>query len=182
MWALMVVAMMLPAAIPAVRHVSVNSLRWRRRRAMLTFVTVYLSVWVALGVILVVISTFWPSIDGGLALAVALAIAAAWQLTVHKQRALRDCHRPSPLPPHGWRATIGVIRFACLNGLACLRSCWAMMVAMGVASSMILVWMIAITGIVTTEKLARKPRRATHASTAVLAAGAAVAGASALFA
>jgi predicted metal-binding membrane protein len=179
-WALMVVAMMLPAAIPAVRHLAVNSLRWRRRRAMVTFVAVFLLVWVGLGVLLAMISTLWSSIDGGAVSATALALAAGWQLTVHKRRALRDCHRPSPLPPHGWRATAGVIRFASLNSLACLRSCWAMMVAMGVASSMMLVWMIAITGIVTTEKLAQKPRRVTHASTAVLAAGAIVVGVSAL--
>jgi predicted metal-binding membrane protein len=180
MWALMVVAMMLPAAIPAARHLAVNSLRWRRRRAVVTFLAVFLLVWVGLGVLLAAISTLWSSIDGGAVSATALALAAGWQLTVHKRRALRDCHRPSPLPPHGWRATAGVIRFASLNSLACLRSCWAMMVAMGVASSMMLIWMIAITGIVTTEKLAQKPRRATHASTAVLAAGAMVVGAGAL--
>jgi predicted metal-binding membrane protein len=108
-------------------------------------------------------------------LAVALATAAGWQLTAHKRRALLDCHRPSPLPPQGWRATAGVVRFAARNGLACLRSCWAMMLAMGVASSMMLLWMVAVTGIVTTEKLAERPRRAARAGAVVLAAGAVLA-------
>src|SRR5205085_1687546 len=49
MWALMVVAMMLPTALPAVRHVAAASLRWRRGRAIALFVSVYVSVWVAFG-------------------------------------------------------------------------------------------------------------------------------------
>jgi predicted metal-binding membrane protein len=177
MWALMVVAMMLPAAIPAVRHVAVNSLRWQRRHAMATFVACYVSVWVAFGAVVVAVSRLWSSIDGAAVMAVALAVAGSWQLTVHKRRALRDCHRPLPLPPRGWHATAGVVRFASLNSLACLRSCWAMMLAMGVASSMVVVWMLTITGIVATEKLVQKPRRATRASAGVLVAGAVVAGA-----
>jgi tyrosinase len=180
MWTLMVVAMMLPAALPAVRHVGANSLRWRRRRAMATFVAVYVSIWVAFGVLLLAVSRVWSSLDGAALLPLALALSAGWQLTVHKRRALRDCHRPLPLPPRGRRATVGVIRFALFNGLACLRSCWAMMFAMGVASSAMVFWMIAITGIVTTEKLAQKPRQATRAGSALLAGGALLVGASSL--
>jgi predicted metal-binding membrane protein len=182
MWSLMVVAMMLPTALPAVRHVAVNSLRWRQRRAMATFVAVYVSMWVAFGTLLVVVSPLWSAIDTTVLLALGLAVAAGWQMTASKRRALRDCHRPSPLPPHGLRATVGVVRFALVNGLACVRSCWAMMFAMGIASSMMIFWMVAITGIVTTEKLARKPRQAIRASAALLAVGALVTGASALIA
>jgi predicted metal-binding membrane protein len=146
------------------------------------FVAVYVSIWVAFGVALLAVSPLWSSIDSAAVLGVALALAAGWQMTGQKRRALRDCHRPSPLPPRGRRATAGVIRFAFLNGLACLRSCWAMMFAMGVASSTMFFWMIAVTGIVTTEKLAQKPRQATRVAAALLAAGALVAGASVLIA
>ncbi|MGZ4313081.1 MAG: copper chaperone, partial [Solirubrobacteraceae bacterium] len=86
-------------------------------------------------------------------------------------RALRDCHRPSPLPPAGRRATAGVARFAMRNGTACVRSCWAMMVAMAVATTATTFWMVAITGLALTEKLAPKPRQATRAGAALLAAG-----------
>jgi predicted metal-binding membrane protein len=68
-----------------------------------------------------------------------------------------------------------VLRFASINALACVRSCWAMMLAMGVARSMMLFWMVAITAIVTTEKLAERPRRAARAGAVVLAAGAVLA-------
>jgi predicted metal-binding membrane protein len=47
-----------------------------------------------------------------------------------------------------------------------------MMLAMGVARSMMLFWMVAIVGIVTAEKLAERPRHAGRAGAVVLAAGA----------
>jgi predicted metal-binding membrane protein len=180
MWTLMIVAMMVPAALPAMQHVAVNTLRWRRRRAVATFLAAYMSIWIAFGAVLIVVSPLWSGVDGKLVLAVALALAAGWQLTVQKRRALRDCHRPSAPPPRGWRATRGVLSFASRNGSACMRSCWAMMLAMGVASSMMVFWMVALTGIVLTEKLATKPRQATRLAAALLAAGALFTGASAL--
>ena len=182
MWTLMVVAMMLPSALPAVSHVAANSLRWRRRRAMATFVGVYLSIWIAFGALVLAASAALSGVDGARGLAGALALAAVWQMTAQKRRALRDCHRPSPLPPRGRPATAGVARFALVNGSACVRSCWAMMLAAAVATSASTVCMIAIAGIVTAEKLAQRPRRATRASAVVLAAGAAAAAASTLLA
>jgi predicted metal-binding membrane protein len=173
MWTLMVIAMMLPATLPAVRHVAHNRLRWRRRRATVTFVAVYLGIWGAFGAPLVALSPLWSAAGDHVRVVVALTLAVAWQLTPLKRRALLDCHLPSPLPPRGPRATAGVIRFALRNGTACVRSCWAMMVAMALASSGALAWTLLICAIVTTEKLAQRPRRATRAGAAVPA-GAAV--------
>jgi predicted metal-binding membrane protein len=180
MWALMVVAMMLPSTLPAARHVGTGSLRWRRRRAMITFVAGYVGVWVAFGAAVLLVLAARPGVDTELVGAGALALAAVWQLTGYKRRALGDCHRPSPLPPRGWRATAGVLRFAWLNGLACIRSCWALMLAMALARSMVIFWMIAITGIVTVEKFAAKPRQAARVSAVLLAVGAFLTGLSAL--
>jgi predicted metal-binding membrane protein len=180
MWALMVVAMMLPSALPAVRHVGANSLRWRRRRAMATFVAGYAAIWIALGAASVVILRLSSLPKAAIAPAVALALAAAWQLTPYKRRALSDCHRPSPLPPRGRRAAMGVLRFASRGSLACVRSCWALMLAMGLAQSMPIFWMVAVTGIVTVEKFAPKPRQATRISAALLAVAAFISGLSAL--
>jgi predicted metal-binding membrane protein len=171
-WSLMVVAMMLPATVPAIRHVAVNSLRRRRRRAIALFVAVYLTVWVAFGALVLVLASLWSGAGGAAVPALALGVAAAWQLTGRKRRALLDCHRTSPLPPRGWRASAAVLRFASINALACVRSCWAMMLAMGASRSLTLLWMVAITGIVTTEKLAERPRQPARAGAIVLAAGA----------
>jgi predicted metal-binding membrane protein len=158
--------------------VAANSLRWRRWRATATFLAVYILGWAVFGALVFAASPLWSGIDPAVVFAFALALAAVWQLTVYKRRGLRDCHRPSPLPPRGSRATAGVIRFASRNGYACVRSCWAMMLAMAVASSATIFWMVAITGIVTIEKLVTKPRQATRLAAVVLGAGALVTGAS----
>jgi predicted metal-binding membrane protein len=180
MWALMVLAMMLPTALPAIRHVAVNSLRRRRTRAMATFTAVYVAVWALAGAVFIAAAPAWSALSGTWVAAAGLAIAAAWQLTVHKRRALRDCHRPSPLPPTGSRATAGVVRFALRNSSACVRSCWAMMLAMAVATTATTFWMVAITGLALTEKLALKPRQAIRSGAVLLGAGALVMAAGAL--
>ena len=182
MWTLMIVAMMLPTALPAVRHVAANSLRRRRPRAMATFAAVYGLVWVAFGVLVLAVSPAWSGADRAAVAAVALAVAAVWQLSAPKRRALRDCHRPSPLPPTGRRATAGVVRFGARNASACVRSCWAMMLAMSVAATATTFWMLAITGLVLVEKLAPRPRQATRAGAVVLGAGAVAVAVSALVA
>ncbi|HEX3977514.1 MAG TPA: DUF2182 domain-containing protein [Solirubrobacteraceae bacterium] len=180
MWTLMVVAMMLPTALPAVRHVAANSLRRRRPRAMATFAAVYALIWAGFGVLVLMAAPAWAGLDRAAVAAGALALAAAWQLSSPKRRALRDCHRPSPLPPSGRRATTGVVRFAVRNGTACVGSCWAMMLAMAVATTATTFWMVAITGLVLVEKLAPKPRQATRAGAVLLAAGSLAVAASAL--
>lgn len=180
MWALMCVATMLPATLPALAHVAVNSLRRRRRRAMATFAAVYLGVWIAFGGLVLALAPLWSAPPAGVPLAAALALAAGWQFTVGKRRALRDCHRSVPLPPRGWRATAAAARFGLRNGGACVGSCWALMLAMAAAGgAAMLPATVAMTAVVTTEKLAWRPRRATRLAGALLAAAALVAAAAA---
>jgi predicted metal-binding membrane protein len=160
--------------------VAANSLRRRRARAMVTFASTYLLIWVAYGAVVIAAMPAWTALDPSVVAAGALALAAVWQLSLPKRRALRDCHRPSPLPPTGRRATVGVARFALRNGTACVRACWAMMLAMAVATAATTFWMVAITGLVLTEKLAPRPRQATRAGAVLLAAGSVLVGAGAL--
>lgn len=101
-WVLMTVAMMGPAALAGVRHTGINSLRWRRGRAMAEFSGAYLVGWTVFGGIVLLATALVPSIQSALALALTLAAAAAWQLSPLKRRWLRDCHRSVPLPPRGW--------------------------------------------------------------------------------
>jgi predicted metal-binding membrane protein len=168
-WIAMAAAMMLPGALPAVRHVAVNSLRWRRRRAVATFIAVYLTMWAAFGLLALAIAPLWSSLDATAVTAAALILAAAWQLTPAKRHALRLCHIAPPLPPRGPRATAGVVRFAVRNGAACVGSCWALMLAMTVAAPAAL-WTVVVTGIDTAEKLGPRPRRTVRAVAVLLAA------------
>jgi len=175
-WVLMSVAMMGPAALAGVRHTGLNSLRWRRGRAMAGFAAAYLAVWAIFGAVAITIVGALPDITGTVALATALTLAAAWQLTPLKRRWLRDCHRSVPLPPHGWKAELGALRFGLRNGLSCLGSCWCLMLVMVVAPANHLLWMVALTVVVTAERLVERPRYVTRMAAAALAIAAVVVG------
>jgi predicted metal-binding membrane protein len=180
MLALMAVAMMLPPAMPAIGYVAVNSFYWRRRRAVLEFVVVFLGVWVTYNLVVLGALGSTGAASSPLAPAAALALAALWQLTPAKQRALQACHRTRRLPPKGWRATAGVADFGLRNAAACLLSCWAMMLTTAFVALPSLAWMAVLTGVITTERLSRRPRRASRRVGAALGAGALAAAAIAL--
>jgi predicted metal-binding membrane protein len=177
-WTLMTVAMMGPAALAGIRHTGLNSLRWRRGRAMAEFAAAYLAVWTAFGALALTMATLVPAVPGSAAFAIVLAVAAAWQLSPLKRRWLRDCHRSVPLPLRGWAAEWAALRFGLRNGAACIGSCWCLMLVMVVASG--LLWTVLVAGFVTAEKLLQQPRRATRFGAAVLAIAAAGAAAAAL--
>jgi predicted metal-binding membrane protein len=172
MWGVMALAMMVPTAMPAVRHVAGTSLYWRRRRAAAEFLLAFLALWTAFGTLALGPLAAWGPAGYRFALPVALAAAALWQLTPLKLRALRACHRSRPLPPRGWRAGAGVADFALHNGTACLASCGAMMAAAAVSGSGRLLWMGALTGAMTVEKLSDKPLTSSRRLAALLAAAA----------
>jgi predicted metal-binding membrane protein len=177
-WTLMTVAMMGPAALAGIRHTGLNSLRWRRGRAMAEFAAAYLAVWTAFGALALTMATLVPAVPGSAAFAIVLAGAAAWQLSPLKRRWLRDCHRSVPLPLRGWAAEWAALRFGLRNVAACIGSCWCLMLVMVVASG--LLWTVLVAGFVTAEKLLQQPRRATRFGAAVLAIAAAGAAAAAL--
>jgi len=65
-----------------------------------------------------------------------------------------------------------VLRFGLRNGSACVGSCWALMLVMAVAGTGQLLWSVALTGVVSAEKLMLKPRRATRGCAVLLGAAA----------
>ncbi|MGH2840177.1 MAG: DUF2182 domain-containing protein [Solirubrobacteraceae bacterium] len=155
-WALMAVAMMGPMALPAVRHVAFNSLRPRRLRAMALYFTVFTAVWVAFGIVALGgerLASDALGVDGRILLAAALAVAAAWQLTPAKRRAIYACTRTVALPPLGRKADAGVTRFALKQGRRSVISCWALMLVMAAAGHMNLAWMAGLTAFVLFEEL-----------------------------
>jgi predicted metal-binding membrane protein len=168
-WALMTIAMMGPAALAAVRHTGLNSLRWRRRRAMAEFSAGYLAVWTAFGLVALTTAETARAVPGAQALALALIVAAAWQLSPIKRRCLRACHHVVPLPPRGWRAEAAAVRFGLRHGLSCLGSCWCLMLVMIAAPGSQVLWTAVLTGIVTSEKVSGRPRHAVRLGAAVLA-------------
>jgi predicted metal-binding membrane protein len=180
MLALMAVAMMVPTAMPAVRHVAVNSVYWRRRRAVAEFLAVFVAIWALFNLAVLGALSLWGPAGSPAAAAGVLALAALWQLTPAKRWALRACHRPRPLPPRGWRASAGVAGFGLRNGGACLLSCWALMLTTVFVPLPRLPWMAALTALIAAERLSPKPRRASRRVALALAASAVVAAAVAI--
>ena len=155
-WTLMAVTMMGPMALPAVRHVALNSLRARRLRAMTIYFAVFTAVWVAFGAVALAgerLATQTLGIDGRVLLAAALAVAAAWQLTRAKLRAIYACTRTVALPPIGPKADVACARFALKQGRRSVVSCWALMLVMAAVGHMNLAWMAALTAFVLFEEL-----------------------------
>jgi predicted metal-binding membrane protein len=177
-WTLMAVAMMLPVTLPAVRHVALNSIRRRRQRAMALYAAVYVGVWVAFGLAAtagyaLLLTVF--AIDQRAWLVVALATAAAWQLTRTKRRAVLACKTTVPLPPVGWRADRGCVRFAVVQATRCLRSCWALMAVMVIVGHASVAWMAVLGAVVAVEELTVVGRRLLAPFGAALAVAALVA-------
>jgi predicted metal-binding membrane protein len=167
-WMLMTAAMMGPATLGAIGYTGLNSLRWRRRRAMAEFSVASLAVWVAFGLLVLAATAVVRGIPGPGALARVLAVAAAWQLTPVKRRCLSGCHLGASLPPRGWRAEKGALRFGLRNGLYCLGTCWCLMLVMVAAPGGQLLWTAGLTGVITAERVVSRPRSTTRAVAVML--------------
>lgn len=171
-WALMSIAMMGPVTLRAVGYVGRNSIRRRRNRAMALYFVAYVSVWVGLGVVL--LSAGWLArdalgADARTLLAGTLAAAAAWQLSRGKRRAMFACGRTVALPPVGTRADAACVRFAWLEGMRCIRSCWALMAVMAAVGHSGFGWMAGLTALVVLEELTLVGRRLLRPTAAALA-------------
>lgn len=170
-WTLMVVAMMVPVTLPAVRYVGLNSMRCRQRRAMALYIAVYVGLWMVFGLAALGLDHLLAThaaISEQALLAIVLAAAGGWQLTRAKRRALYACGRTVPLPPLGRRADAGCARFALLHGWRCMQSCWAIMLVMVIAGHTSLIWMMALTALVVAEELTVSGRRLTQPAAGVL--------------
>jgi predicted metal-binding membrane protein len=132
---LMSTAMMVPAALPAVRRVALGALWHRRQRVAGLFLASYLGVWAAFGAVALssaavvqhVVQADTETLTSGVLIA-----AAAWELTRWKRRSLRGCHVIPPLPPRGWKADAACMRAGLRYGQQCVVGCWALMLTMAI--------------------------------------------------
>lgn len=179
-WLLMSFAMMVPATLPAVRHVALNSIDARRAREMAVYLVAYVAIWGVFGVMAftliegsrlllpVVLPATLPAAatvptsetNDGMLLAILLAIATAWQLTRTKRRAIVACKRTVPLPPDGLRADRACARFGVMQAWRCMLACWPLMLLMAaLPHPHPLLPMAALTLIVLIEERARNRDR-----------------------
>lgn len=162
-WMVMAAAMMLPVTFPAIGHVAFNSIRARRQRAMAVYVLAFTAPWLAFGLLVLAGRSVLIAADvwnDRAMLGLTLVVAAAWQLTRAKRRALYQCQQTVPLPPLGWRADVGCARFGLLQAWRCMRSCWALMLVMASAERALLPTMLIVSGLIAFEEYTRLGRRA----------------------
>ena len=160
-WGVMMVAMMLPSALPviglyaATQRNATSALA--RTTALAVFLLAYVAVWTMLGLPVYFAGLALMSLDAkALAYAVAgvLWIAGVFQLTPLKQACLRHCRSPLGFMLGHWRAGWrGGLAIGWAHALYCVGCCWGLMVVLVVAGAMGLPWVLLIACVVAVEKL-----------------------------
>jgi predicted metal-binding membrane protein len=185
MWALMMVAMMLPSAAPMILLYSrVAARSGGRMAASSLFVLAYLAIWTlfaafaALTQAALVASGRVDAMrlavgDARLAGAL-LLVAGLYQLSPVKRACLDQCRSPLSFIMRLSRPGLaGTLRLGLAHGLYCLGCCWALMLLLFVGGVMNLAWIAGLTLVVLAEKTAPRPISSLLAA-ALIAGGAAL--------
>ena len=161
MWAIMMVAMMMPSAAPMILlHARIDRADSARSRLLhiFLFIAAYLIVWTAFSVAAVeaqalliasgLVSAAALSIGDRAIAAMVLVVAAIYELTAAKRLCLEKCQSPLLFVLRFWRpGAAGAFRLGIAHGLFCVGCCWALMLLLFVGGVMNLAW-IAFLGIV----------------------------------
>jgi predicted metal-binding membrane protein len=178
LWTVMMAAMMLPALLPlALLYAGEGPGRAARTGGL---VVGYLIVWAAFGVLALAASATASRLadrNDTVAVwvgAVVLVAAGAYQLSPLKNRCLAICRSPLHILMHVGRYS-GPTRHAragAYHGGFCVGCCWSLMVALIALGVMNLAWMVALTVVITLEKVWRHgPRVAVAAGICLILLG-----------
>jgi predicted metal-binding membrane protein len=185
MWVIMMIAMMLPSAIPVtVMHARMlRSKDTNPRVRSLIFALGYVVVWggfsVAAAAVQIalerssVLSAMWMRFERVEVGAVVLIGAGLFQFSSMKNACLRQCRTPVGFLMTEWRDGMnGALGMGLKNGLYCVGCCWALMLLLFVGGVMSMLWMLALTLLMLVEKIApRGPYVARGAGVVMIAAG-----------
>jgi predicted metal-binding membrane protein len=163
MWAVMMVAMMLPSTSPMVMaYARIASARGDHpTRRLWFFAFGYLVIWTLFSVVATAIQLaliHWSLISNALATtplvsAMILGIAGIYQLTPLKDLCLGRCRSPIGFFVTHWRdGAAGAFHMGLAHGAFCVGCCWMLMALLFVAGVMNLAWVAAITVFVLLEK------------------------------
>jgi predicted metal-binding membrane protein len=170
-WFLMIGAMMLPLAIPPLQFVARQSFARRRQQAvalwLLGFIAVTALAGVAASLTIILLRASLASIELTTWAAIGYALAAGWQISETKRRALVLCHVTPPLRPFGLAADCDAARFGFGHGWRCSRSCLPVMVPVMVAGPSPME-MFVIFSLLLAERSAFQPDRRFMLRTAVI--------------
>lgn len=167
MWAVMMVAMMMPSAAPMmVIFARVSRTRRRQQRPYIptsVFISGYLGVWTGFAVVATLMqwglhsaSLLSPMmVSKSTTLGGALLIGAGmFQWTPLKYACISHCRNPLAFLLSQWReGPMGALRMGVHHGIYCLGCCWIIMGLLFVLGVMNLLWIAALAAFVLVEKL-----------------------------
>jgi predicted metal-binding membrane protein len=156
MWAVMMIAMMLPSALPLIL------LAGSVRRSLLLALG-YAVVWAVFSVgatalqralaRLLLLNPMMEASSPAVGAAL-LAVAGAYQWTPLKHACLRTCQSPMAFIARRWRSGgWGAFRMGVEHGVYCVGCCWALMLLLFAGGVMSLTVIVALTAFVAFEKL-----------------------------
>ncbi|MDQ6764676.1 MAG: DUF2182 domain-containing protein [Verrucomicrobiota bacterium] len=167
MWAIMMVAMMLPSALPMVLTFAAVA-RNRRRLGrpyvpVAIFVSGYLIVWCAFSAVAAVgqwllhrsaLLSAGMASTSALFAGLLLLAAGVFQFTPLKRACLTHCRSTFEFIMTRWReGSGGALRMGLEHGTFCTGCCWALMTLLFVVGVMNLFWIAALTALVCVEKM-----------------------------
>jgi predicted metal-binding membrane protein len=167
MWAVMMIAMMLPSALPMILTFTVVTRnRQRLGRPYIPtsiFVLGYVTIWCAFSAV-AALAQWWLHRHALLSASmvsssawlggVLLLLAGIFQFTPLKQSCLTHCRGPLEFIMTRWReGSDGAFRMGLEHGAFCAGCCWALMALLFVAGVMNILWIAALTLLVCLEKM-----------------------------
>jgi predicted metal-binding membrane protein len=168
-WLLMLIAMMLPTALPLFeiyRHATAG--RADQTRLLAAVIVGYLTAWCAFGLLAhgldltlhkLVQSNDWLTFNGWAVGAAVFAAAGAFQFTKLKDRCLENCRTPVSFLMKHWSVRTDDVTPAFglgwTHGMFCVGCCWAIMLLMFVVGTANVGWMLLLGAIMALEKNSR---------------------------
>ncbi|ADJ14621.1 DUF2182 domain-containing protein [Halalkalicoccus jeotgali] len=162
MWGVMMIAMMYPSTVPLFRLYggALRDATGPERAARLgAFMGTYALAWALTGAVPLAVNRYLPIAalaegHGALFVGGSLLVLAAYQLSPYKRRCLEYCRSPLGFLTEHYRPGVrGAIGLSARFSALCIGCCWALMGLMVVVGSMNLLWMGAITLVVSLERL-----------------------------
>jgi predicted metal-binding membrane protein len=172
MWVIMMVAMMLPSAMPMILMFAMINQRLRVRSEpyvpTAAFVAGYITIWATFSIVATaaqwgllearlvspMMASTSPALGSGL-----LICAGLYQLTPLKHACLSNCRSPLLFIMTEWRIGVhGAFMMGMRHGLYCTGCCWLLMALLFVGGVMNLLWIAALAVAILLEKTLRNVR------------------------
>ncbi len=163
MWIVMMVAMMLPSAAPAILlYATVHRRSSAEAPPTLAFLLGYLACWTVFAMVaavlqLAIAEPMSMAVESRAASAGLLIAAGLYQLSPLKDACLGRCRSPAQFLTRHYRpGASGAFRLGLLHGAYCVGCCWLLMALLFVGGVMNLLWIAGLTLLVAAEKLVPK--------------------------